>query len=70
MILYIKYHMINRFTPLRALNLYGNTAFARARSGNISPVISRSLFNYKDPFLLENQLTDDENAIKDVAYNF
>ena len=65
--------MINRFAPLRALNLYGNAAFALvklSRSGNISPVISRSLFNYKDPFLLENQLTDDENAIKDVAYNF
>jgi glutaryl-CoA dehydrogenase len=37
---------------------------------NISRVISRSLFNYKDPFLLERQLTDDENAIKDVAHNF
>jgi glutaryl-CoA dehydrogenase len=37
---------------------------------NISKVISRSLFSYKDPFLLERQLTDDENAIKDVAHNF
>jgi glutaryl-CoA dehydrogenase len=70
MILYIKYHMINRFTPLRMITAHSNAAFASARSGNISQVISRSLFNYKDPFLLENQLTDDENAIKDVAYNF
>ena len=62
--------MMNRFTPLRMLTAHGNAAFARARTGNISHVTSRSLFNYKDPFLLENQLTDDENAIKDVAYNF
>jgi glutaryl-CoA dehydrogenase len=40
------------------------------KKGLISRVISRSLFNYKDPFLLEKQLTDDENSIKDVAYNF
>jgi glutaryl-CoA dehydrogenase len=32
--------------------------------------LSRSFFNYKDPFLLEKQLTDDENSIKNVAYNF
>jgi glutaryl-CoA dehydrogenase len=37
---------------------------------NISKVISRSIFNYKDPFFLEKQLTDDEKSIKDVAYNF
>ena len=37
---------------------------------NTSKVISRTLFSYKDPFLLEKQLTDDENSIKDVAYNF
>jgi glutaryl-CoA dehydrogenase len=33
-------------------------------------ILSRTMFNYKDPFLLENQLTDDEKSIKDVAYNF
>jgi glutaryl-CoA dehydrogenase len=27
-------------------------------------------FNFKDPFLLEKQLTDDENSIKDLAHNF
>lgn len=32
--------------------------------------ISRSLFNYKDAFLFEKQLSDDEKSIKDVAYNF
>ena len=37
---------------------------------NFSNFISRSIFNYKDPFLLEKQLTDDEKSIKDVAYNF
>lgn len=34
------------------------------------PVISRSLFSYKDPFLLEKQLSEDEKSIKDVAHNF
>jgi glutaryl-CoA dehydrogenase len=33
-------------------------------------IISRSLFDYKDPFYLEKQLTDDENTIKNMAYNF
>jgi hypothetical protein len=30
----------------------------------------RHMFSYKDPFLLEKQLSDDEKAIKEVAYNF
>jgi len=65
--------MINRFTPLRVFNMHGKSAIAvvnRSRTCKISQVISRSLFNYKDPFLLENQLSDDEKAIKDVAHNF
>jgi glutaryl-CoA dehydrogenase len=33
-------------------------------------LISRSLFDYKDPFFLEKQLSDDEKSIKDMAYNF
>jgi glutaryl-CoA dehydrogenase len=33
-------------------------------------LLTRSLFNYKDPFLLENQLSEDEKSIKDVACNF
>uniref|UniRef100_A0A6C0ERI7 glutaryl-CoA dehydrogenase (ETF) n=1 Tax=viral metagenome TaxID=1070528 RepID=A0A6C0ERI7_9ZZZZ len=37
---------------------------------NFKNFISRRIFNYKDPFLLEKQLTDDEKYIKDVAYNF
>lgn len=40
------------------------------KKSSISKVISRTFFNYKDPFLLEKQLTDDEKSIKDVAYNF
>ena len=35
-----------------------------------SRFISRNIFNYTDPFLLEKQLTDDEKSIKDVAYKF
>ena len=30
----------------------------------------RNIFNFKDPFLLENQLSEDEKSIKDLAYNF
>jgi glutaryl-CoA dehydrogenase len=33
-------------------------------------IIKRSFFNYKDAFLLENQLTSDEKSIKELAYNF
>jgi glutaryl-CoA dehydrogenase len=33
-------------------------------------IITRNLFNYKDAFLLENQLNPDEKSIKDLAYNF
>ena len=40
------------------------------KKGFISRVISRNLFNHKDPFLLERQLTNDENTIKDVAHIF
>lgn len=32
--------------------------------------IARTMFNYRDPFLLETQLTDDERSIKDMAHNF
>jgi glutaryl-CoA dehydrogenase len=37
---------------------------------NKNKIISRTLFNYKDPFFLEKQLTNDEIYIKDVASNF
>lgn len=33
-------------------------------------LISRSLFDYKDPFYLEKQLSDDEKSVKNMAYNF
>jgi glutaryl-CoA dehydrogenase len=36
----------------------------------LRPVISRGIFNYKDPFLLETQLTDSEKSIQDVARDF
>lgn len=34
------------------------------------PFGARSVFSYKDAFLLETQLSDDEKYIKDVAYHF
>ena len=33
-------------------------------------IISRSLFDYKDPFFLETQLSDDEKSIKNMASKF
>ena len=33
-------------------------------------LISRSIFNYKDAFLLEKQLSDDEKSIRNLAHNF
>ena len=53
------FNIINRFNTMNHF-----------KHSNIGKIISRSLFSYKDPFLLEKQLTDDENSIKDVAYNF
>lgn len=32
--------------------------------------ISRSIFSYTDPFLLEKQLTPDERSIRDLSYTF
>ncbi len=40
------------------------------KKSNFGNFISRSIFNYKDPFLLEKQLSDEEKNIRDVAYNF
>ncbi len=40
------------------------------RHNNFRRVITRNLFNYKDAFLLESQLTTDEKSIKELAYNF
>ena len=37
---------------------------------NFNKIFSRNIFNHKDPFLLTNQLTDDEKSIKDMAQNF
>lgn len=41
--------------------------FKKAR---FNKIFSRNIFNFKDPFLLENQLTDDEKAVKESAFNF
>jgi len=40
------------------------------RYNNFNRVIKRNLFNYKDAFLLENQLFQDEKSIKELAQNF
>ena len=40
------------------------------RYNNFNRIIKRSLFNYKDAFLLENQLSQDEKSIKELAHNF
>ena len=50
--------MMIRYNNLKKINI------------NISNLKVRSFFNYKDSFLLEKQLTDDEKSIKDLAYNF
>lgn len=40
------------------------------RNNNFNKIIKRCLFNYRDPFLLENQLFQDEKSIKELAQNF
>jgi len=37
---------------------------------NITKNITRNIFDYKDAFLLENQINPDEKLIKELAYNF
>jgi len=49
--------MLLRYNPLRYRK-------------NIRKNITRNIFNYKDAFLLENQLNPDEKSIKELAYNF
>jgi glutaryl-CoA dehydrogenase len=36
----------------------------------VHSLYKRAIFNYKDPFLLETQLSDSEKSIKDVAHEF
>ena len=40
------------------------------RSRYVRSLSSINTFRYKDPFLLEKQLTDDEKTIQDVAHHF
>lgn len=40
------------------------------RYNNFRRIITRNIFNYKDAFLLENQLFQDEKSIKELAQNF
>ena len=39
-------------------------------TGIVTRNITRNIFNYKDAFLLENQLYPDERSIKHLVYNF
>ncbi len=39
-------------------------------NNNFKRIIKRNIFNYRDAFLLENQLSQDEKFIKDLSYNF
>lgn len=39
-------------------------------NNNFKRIIKRNIFNYRDAFLLENQLSEDEKFIKDLSYNF
>lgn len=36
----------------------------------INKIFSRNIFNYRDPFLLDNLINDDERAIKNMTYEF
>jgi len=42
----------------------------RGSSSKIHNIYSRTIFNYRDPFLLETQLSENEKSIKDVAHDF
>jgi hypothetical protein len=44
--------------------------FTSLKKLKINTLNSRRIFSYKDPFLLEKQLTDDEKSIKDLAHTF
>ena len=55
------------------MNRYNYFTHFRTKIANMykpTRTVSRSYFNYKDPFLLDKQLTDDEKSIKDVASDF
>lgn len=47
-------------------NFYSRGSSFSANNG----CIKRTFFNYKDPFLLENQLSEEEKSIKELASNF
>ena len=40
------------------------------RNNNFQKIIRRTLFNYKDAFLLEKQLSEEERTVKQLAANF
>ena len=52
------------------LRQYNSLVITFMNKKNFKIIISRNKFNYRDPFLLEEQLTEDEKSIKDLAYTF
>jgi glutaryl-CoA dehydrogenase len=49
---------------------YNHLTNTRNVTINVTRNMTRNIFNYKDAFLLENQLYPDERSIKHLAYNF
>jgi len=47
-----------------------HTTLFRRTPQIFSKIHKRSVFNYRDPFLLETQLSESEKSIQDVAHNF
>ena len=61
--------MLLRYNHLtNTINITRN--ITRNVTRNVTRNITRNIFNYKDAFLLENQLYPDERSIKHLAYNF
>jgi hypothetical protein len=44
--------------------------FKNVPNKKYNQIISRDLFDYKDPFYLQKQLSDDENSIRNMAHSF
>ena len=59
--------MIRHIRPFSASLIESSNSYGVLR---IPQIFKRTIFSYKDPFLLETQLTDNEISIKDIAYKF
>jgi Zn-dependent peptidase ImmA (M78 family) len=59
--------MISISRLIKPLSIHGRWGYLNER---MCKTVSRNLFDYKDPFLLETQLTDNEKSIKDIASEY